>query len=91
MYLGKTPHKLLYLHYFSGEVTLSASDVSGTGWYGSVFTYKNVEDALNFKHASHYVGSSTISDAQYFKNDYVRSYSTSLLRCVRLISACFRF
>lgn len=72
--MRKTTYFLNYLCvlcYYIGEVTVSASDISGTGWYGSVFTYKNIEDAVNFKHDSYHIGSSTISDGQYFKNDYV--------------------
>lgn len=50
---------------------MSSSDVYGIEWYGAVYTFSNPQDLLNFKYSGYYMCSTTISDAVYFKNDYI--------------------
>lgn len=55
-----------------GQAILSSSDVTGTGWFGTVFAFENTDDLVKFKFNDYHVSTSTIADGKFFKDDQVR-------------------
>lgn len=55
-----------------GQGILSSSDVTGTGWFGTVFSFENTDDLVKFKFNDYHVSTSTISDGKFFKDDQVK-------------------